>query len=123
MSKIYSGKHLSHYAQVMLFDPNIEKSIPEWGENESIDVSASGLYIATSKNTKIEVFICNSETDISPDLSKIGVRNSGFRVGNVTTNSLADVPYKAGNCHIKIYGYLDLFDFWRFLSSGDACTP
>jgi hypothetical protein len=108
MSQIYNGKHLAHYAQVMLFDPNAEGSIPEWGDNESFASSASGLCIATSNNAEIEVYIYDSETDVSSNFSKIGehdiaVGNSGFRVGDVTTNSLADVAYKTGICHVQIY--------------------
>jgi hypothetical protein len=108
MSQIYSGKHLAHYAQVTLFDPDSENSIPEWGDNLNFASGSSGLCIATSNNSEIELSIYDSEADILSGFAKVGehdvaVGNSGFRVGDVTTNSLADVAYKTGNCRIQIY--------------------
>ena len=108
MSKIYSGKHLVHYAQVTLFNPDVEMSTPEWVDNDNFTGSTSALYIATANNTEIEVSIYDSESDISSNFAKVGERDitvgsSGFKVGDVTTNSIADVAYKAGDCHIQIY--------------------
>ena len=112
MAQIYAGKHLSHYAQVVLVDASTDYAIPEWdtsaGANELFVADSSGLAIATASNTKIEIFVCTDVLDVASNLSKIGecdimVGGSGIIVGDFTTNSTAEIPYCSGSVHISIY--------------------